>query len=107
MKPLARQAGLPDWPGFDLLATRPDGTVRNIEVKGRAGRGGVQVENNEWTQALHLGDRYWFYVVLDCATPAPRLVRVQDPFSKLLAAARASFAHTISAASLLEAAERD
>ena len=104
---LARQAGLPDWPGFDLLATRPDGTVRNIEVKGRAGRGGVQVENNEWTQALHLGDRYWFYVVLDCATPAPRLVRVQNPFSKLLAAARASFAHTISAASLLEAAERD
>ena len=39
--------------------------------------------------------------------PAPRLVRVQDPFSKLLGAACASFAHIISAASLLEAAERD
>ena len=32
---------------------------------------------------------------------------MQDPFSKLLAASRASFAHTISTASLLEAAERD
>ena len=36
----ARLAGLPDWPGFDLLATDPDGEVRSIEVKGRAGRGG-------------------------------------------------------------------
>ena len=104
---LARQAGLPDWPGFDLLSTRPDGAVRNVEVKGRAGRGGVQVETNEWKQACHLGDRYWLYVVLDCATPAPRLVRVRDPFSKLLAASRASFAHVISAAALVEAAEED
>ena len=99
--------GLPDWPGFDLLSTRPDGAVRNVEVKGRAGRGGVQVETNEWKQACHLGDRYWLYVVLDCATPAPRLVRVRDPFSKLLAASRASFAHVISAAALVEAAEED
>ena len=104
---LARQAGLPDWPGFDLLSTRPDGAVRSVEVKGRAGRGGVQVETNEWKQACHLGDRYWLYVVLDCATPAPRLVRVRDPFSKLLAASRASFAHVISAAALVEAAEED
>ena len=28
---------------------------------------------------------YWLYVVFDCATPRPRLVRVQDPFGKLLA----------------------
>ena len=104
---LARQAGLPDWPGFDLLSTRPDGAVRSVEVKGRAGRGGVQVETNEWKQACHLGDRYWLYVVLDCATPAPRLVRVRDPFSKLLAASRASFAHVISAAALMEAAEEE
>ena len=83
------------------------GAVRSVEVKVRAARGGVQVENNEWKQACHLGDRYWLYVVLDCATPAPRLVRVRDPFSKLLAASRASFAHVISIASLLEAAEQE
>lgn len=43
---LARLAGLPDWPGFDLLATRPGGNVRSIEVKGRAGRAPVQLEAN-------------------------------------------------------------
>ena len=103
---LARGAGLPDWPGFDLLSTRPDGTVRNVEVKGRAGQGNIQMEVNEWKQALHLGARYWLYVVLDCATPAPRLLRVQDPFAKLLASRRDSASYAISAKALAEAAER-
>ena len=92
----ARLAGLPDWPGFDLLATDPDGEVRSIEVKGRAGRGAIQMEANEWKQACHLGDRYWLYVVFDCATPAPRLVRVRDPFGKLLANRHSSAAYMIS-----------
>ena len=103
---LARGAGLPDWPGFDLLSIRPDGTVRNVEVKGRAGQGNIQMEVNEWKQALHLGARYWLYVVLDCATPAPRLLRVQDPFAKLLASRRDSASYAISAKALTEAAER-
>ena len=103
---LARLAGLPDWPGFDLLATHPEAEVRHIEVKGRAGRGGIRMEANEWKQACHLGGRYWLYVVFDCATPAPRLLRVQDPFGKLLARSRGSSEHTISARSLIEAAEQ-
>ena len=102
----ARLAGLPDWPGFDLLATGPDGEVRSIEVKGRAGREAIQMEANEWKHACHLGERYWLYVVFDCATPAPRLVRVRDPFGKLLANRQSSAAYTISAGSLLDAAER-
>ena len=102
----ARLAGLSDWPGFDLLSTCPDGEVRSIEVKGRAGRGAIQMEANEWKQACHLGDRYWLYVVFDCATPAPRLVRVRDPFGKLLANRHSSAAYTISVGSLLEAAEQ-
>ena len=48
----ARLAGLPDWPGFDLLATRPNGDVRSIEVKGRAGESAVQLELNEWKPLL-------------------------------------------------------
>ena len=102
----ARLAGLPDWPGFDLLATPPDGDARNIEVKGRAGRSAVQLELNEWKQAFHLGDRYWLYVVFDCATPDPRLVRVRDPFRRLLAKRRESSAWVVSAQSLIDAAEQ-
>ena len=101
----ARLAGLPDWPGFDLLATRPNGDVRSIEVKGRAGESAVQMEINEWKQACHLEDRYWLYVVFDCATPEPRLVRVRDPFRRLLAKSRESSVYVISPRSLIDAAE--
>ena len=38
-----------------------------------------------------MGKAYWLYVVYDCATPAPRRVRVQDPFERLLAKAKGSF----------------
>ena len=102
---LARLAGLPDWPGFDLLSTHPEEEARNIEVKGRAGQGSIQMQANEWKQASHLGERYWLYVVFDCATPAPRLVRVRNPFARLLARSRGAFAYRISAGSLIEAAE--
>ena len=101
----ARLAGLPDWPGFDLLSRHGDGEPRCIEVKGRAGGGTIRMEANEWKQACHLGARYWLYVVFDCATPAPRLLRVQDPFTKLLASRHDSAAYTISAAALQGAAE--
>ena len=104
---LARLAGLPDWPGFDLLSSRGEGEARCIEVKGRAGGGAIQMEANEWKQACHLGARYWLYVVFDCATPTPRLLRVQDPFAKLLAGRRDTAAYAISAAALREAAEAE
>ena len=81
---LARAASLPDWPGFDLLAHRPDGEERAIEVKGRARSGDIEMKENEWTKACNLRDRYWLYVVYDCGTPNPRLLRVQDPFGKLI-----------------------
>ena len=100
---LARAAGLSDWPGFDLLATHPHGERRSIEVKGRGGRGEIQLEVNEWQQACNLGERYWLYVVYDCATPTPLLVRIPDPFRVLLADRRESFAFRISAKSVLEA----
>lgn len=100
----ARLAGLPDWPGFDLLATQPNGDVRSIEVKGRAGHSAVQMEPNEWKQACHLENRYWLYVVFDCATPDPRLVRVRNPF-RLVAKSRESSVYLISSRSLIDAAD--
>ena len=104
---LARRAGLTDWPGFDLKSRHPagdDGSVeeRAIEVKGRAGSGDVQMSENEWARACNLREDYWLYVVFDCATPRPRLVRVQDPFAKLLARSRDSLAFTITEGALNE-----
>ena len=102
---LARRAGLSDWPGFDLLSLHPGNERRAIEVKGRAGSGNVILSDNEWAKACNLREGYWLYVVFDCATPRPRLVRVCDPFGKLLAKSRESIAYTISQSELIEAAE--
>ena len=90
---LARREGLGDWPGFDLRSLRgvgAHGTAedRAIEVKGRAQTGAVGVSENEWAAACNLRSRYWLYVVFNCATPTPRLVKVRDPFGRLLANAK-------------------
>ena len=102
---LARQAGLSDWPGFDLLSVRPAGSRRNIEVKGLAGTGDIKLSENEWTKACNLRESYWLYAVYDCATPKPRLVRVRDPFAKLLAKGQEFSAYAVAASSIYAAAE--
>ena len=107
---LARKAGLTDWPGFDLLSRRPsaaDNPLEElaIEVKGRRGYGGIELKDNEWANACNLRGKYWLYVVFDCATAYPRLVRVRDPFGKLLAKTRESTVYTITESQILDAAE--
>jgi len=102
---LARRAGLTDWPGFDLLSRRTKGKQRAIEVKGRAGTGGIEMSDNEWAKACNLRDEYWLYVVFDCATPHPRLMRVRDPFAKLLVRNRESIAYIINPGDVIEASE--
>jgi SNF2 family DNA or RNA helicase len=81
---LARDAGLTDYPGFDLLSKYPDGKQLSVEVKGRAEIGNVELTENEWVAACNLRERYWLYVVFNCASPYPRLLRIQDPFGKLV-----------------------
>lgn len=80
----ALAAGLEAWPGFDLRSHRPSGEILAIEVKGRGGIGDVELTENEYIRACNLRDRYWLYVVYDCAKAAPRLLRIQDPFGKLI-----------------------
>jgi superfamily II DNA or RNA helicase len=87
---LARAAGLPERPGFDLLSLQPAGEERGIEVKGRAGIGDIELTENEWVRACNLRERYWLYVVYECATAHPRLLRIQDPFGKLIVRAKGS-----------------
>ena len=89
--PKARLAGLNDHPGFDLLSKRAD-IERCIEVKGRVGVGEIEITENEWARACILREKYWLYAVFDCGGSQPRLLRVQDPFGKLIAKARGSVA---------------
>ena len=102
---LARRAGLGDWPGFDLLSVAPAGARRAIEVKGRARTGDIELTENEWAKACNLRAGYWLYAVYDCATPRPRLVRVRDPFGKLLVRGRDSSTYSIPASSVHAAAD--
>ena len=104
---LARAQGLPDWPGFDLLSRGPDGEEICIEVKGRAGRGGINLQINEWKQALHRGDVYWIYALFDCGTPKPTLKRLRDPARALSASRYDSSVFAIPFSELVEKAERD
>ena len=50
---LARDAGLSNWLGFDLLATQPNGQTRCIEVKAAPARDAIHMETNEWKQTCH------------------------------------------------------
>lgn len=99
----ARAAGLSDYPGFDLHSRRTGGEERAIEVKGRVGTGDVELTENEWAKAINLRGRYWLYVVADCGTAAPRLLRVQDPFSRFVVQTRSKF--TIAHADVVRCAQ--
>ena len=69
-------------------AWRIQGIVARREKGGLAGTAEVELTENEWTRACNLRERYWLYVVFDCASPRPRLLRVQDPFGKLIVSPR-------------------
>ena len=97
----ALAAGLEERPGFDLLSTRPGAESLCIEVKGRADVGDIELTENEWVKACNLRERYWLYVVYDCASAQPRLLRVQDPFERLIVRAKSSI--VINAKDLFEA----
>ena len=68
--------------GWDLTSLLSGQTDRYIEVKGRAGVGGVALTPNEWIKAQRFGKDYWLYVVVNCKTN-PQLFLIQDPASRL------------------------
>lgn len=90
--------------GYDLESHRANGEIVAIEVKGRASRGSVELTENEWPTAINVRERYWLYVVVDCAT-TPTLYRVQDPAYKLAVKSRQSF--TIGFGDIVREAEPD
>lgn len=64
--------------GYDISSREPDGRLRYIEVKARAGVGAVALTANEWFKAQRFRDRYFLYVVYHAAT-RPELHIIQDP----------------------------
>ena len=67
--------------GYDVRSTAPDGTLRYIEVKARAGVGQVSLTQNEWFTAQRMGTDFYLYVVLNAAGPHPQLYIIRDPAS--------------------------
>jgi hypothetical protein len=72
-------------------------------VKGRAAVGDIELTENEWAKACNLRGRYWLYVVYGCATGQPRLLRIRDPFERLLVRAKGGV--VIEEKAVLQAAE--
>lgn len=103
-KEQALSVGLGEYPGFDLQSRRSGGEERAIEVKGRAGTGDVDISDNEWAKACNLQDRYWLYVVFDCGKPVQRLIRIQNPWNKMIARIRG---YTLDFESLINIANVD
>jgi hypothetical protein len=71
--------------GFDVRSIHPDGSeagVRCIEVKGRAGEGGVLLTSNEWIKAQRMGDDYWLYIVSNCRA-RPQLSIIRNPAARI------------------------
>ena len=102
---LAQRVLQKDWPGFDLLSKRPTEDARAIEVKGRAAGWDISMSENEWSAACNQREKYWLYVVLNCASQEPKLLRVNDPFQKLLVKNKGGV--VISGAEIQRAAEQD
>ncbi|MGQ9910684.1 MAG: helicase-related protein [Candidatus Flexifilum sp.] len=67
---------------YDIRSTDADGTIRYIEVKGRAGVGGVELSEREWLTAENLGEDYWLYIVADAKTN-PTLSIIRDPAHRI------------------------
>ena len=68
--------------GWDVTSLQGGQVARYIEVKGRAGEGGVALTPNEWIKAQRFGTDYWLYVVVNCKAN-PQLYLIQNPASKL------------------------
>ncbi len=61
--------------------------------------------DNEWAKAANLREQYWLYVVLNCATPTPELLRVRDPFARLTGATKGGM--SLKLGDILAMAEKD
>jgi hypothetical protein len=48
----------------------------------------MRIHVKDWSRACNLRGRSWLYVVFDCGSPSPRLLRVQDFFRKLITTAK-------------------
>jgi superfamily II DNA or RNA helicase len=68
---------------WDITSISPDGNeIRYIEVKGRAGKGIVEMHEREWLYAMNHPDESWLYVV-SYAKEEPQLSTIPNPTQTL------------------------
>jgi superfamily II DNA or RNA helicase len=67
---------------YDVRSSDAEGNTRYIEVKGRAGIGGVELSEREWLTAENMGEDYWLYIVSDTKTH-PMLKVIRNPVRNL------------------------
>jgi len=67
---------------YDVRSIDAKGNTRYIEVKGRAGVGGVELSEREWLTAENMGEDYWLYIVTDAKT-RPTLQIIRNPVQTL------------------------
>lgn len=68
--------------GYDIRSTSKELLKRYIEIKGRAGIGGIMLSENEMFRLGQLGDSAWLYIVYNCKSK-PELVRINNPGKNL------------------------
>jgi hypothetical protein len=64
--------------------------------------GDVDISENEWAKGCNLREKYWLYIVFDCVGSSPHLIRVKDPWGKLVASVRG---YSLGANELMRVAE--
>jgi len=73
-----------EQPGWDIEYYKGPAEIA-IEVKGTSGERfpAVELTANEWRAAERLRDRFWLYLVANCASASPQIQAIQDPWSLL------------------------
>lgn len=94
-------------PDFDPLSRGRDGEEVCIAVDGRAIRGGVNLQVNEWKQVFCRTDDYGICAVFDCDTPKQTLKRLRNLFRVLTAARYDSGVFAIPVSEPVEKVGRD
>ena len=70
-------------PGWDIEVVDRRGVFHSVEVKGASGKifPSIEVTAAEWQAAEERRERYWLFLVTECAGKHPKIQQIKDPVS--------------------------